>query len=146
MTNIIEKQIKNLFLIARDLESVKNSRHAAAVMYKGKVISIGFSQYKTHPYAVKYQKNESAITLHAEVDAIYKATKRLTEQEMKKATLIVVRTKTIVGKRHRLSDHVWYSKPCEGCEQCIKDHGIKKVVYSVDSEEDVFKYVTEVWK
>ena len=56
-----ERHLKTLFLIARDVEPDVNSRHAAAVVYKGKIISIGTNQNKTHPNAVKYQKNSFNI-------------------------------------------------------------------------------------
>ena len=143
---MIERHLKTLFLVARDVEPVVHSRHAAAVVYKGKIISIGTNQNKTHPYAVKYQKNEMANTLHAEVDAIYKAKKRLKDHELKKATLIVVRAKTTVTRGSKEHDHFGFSKPCKGCTECIKDHGIGKVVYTDFSQVETMKYMTEIWK
>jgi tRNA(Arg) A34 adenosine deaminase TadA len=142
MSITIEKHINNLWFIARDLEPVNRSyRLAAAIIYKGKIISYGYSQYKTHPAMIKYGRNGESIFLHAEVDAINKAKKRISEHELKKATLIVVRHKLEEnGKKHEMFGT---SKPCSGCAQCIKEHGIKRVVYTENSFFDKLKYITE---
>lgn len=139
MNQGIIRHIKTLRVFAEDIEPVSKQRLAAAVLYKGKIISIGFNQMKTHPFAVEYAKNDEAIYLHAETDAIYKAKKKLTEQELRKATLIIVRAKNDINS----NKHFGLAKPCPGCARCIEDHKIKTVIYTDESEMNKMKFIVE---
>ena len=134
------RHIETLKVVAEDVDPVSNARLAAMILYKGKLVSVGFNQLKSHPFAAKYSKHPEAIYLHAEVDAINKAKKKLTEAELKKSTLIVVRVKK------DLKGVVSYgiAKPCPGCAGCIGDHGIKTVIYTENSEPNKIRYVTEI--
>jgi deoxycytidylate deaminase len=130
------KYMRLLFSIAEDVVPVSNARFAAAVIYKNRVISIGTNQYKTHPFASKYAKNPSAIFLHAEADAILKATKRIGQKEMSKSMLVVVRV-----KYDRAGNPMFgLSRPCVGCVECIKDHGIKTVAYTNNAPLQELQY------
>lgn len=134
------RHIKTLSVVAEDVSPVGNARLAAAIFYRGKLVSLGYNQYKSHPFAAKYSKNPDAIYLHAEADAINKAKKRLTDQELKKSTLIVVRVKQNINKKLE----VGIAKPCQGCQMCIEDHGIKTVIYTEDSVFKKIKFTTEI--
>lgn len=137
----VKKYLDILKTIAEDVEPVSRAQHAAMVIYRKKVVSIGVNQMKTHPFAAKYSKNPEAIFLHAEASAILSAKRKLSESELKKATLIVCRVK------HDTKGNPLFgmSKPCEGCARCIEEHGIKTVIYSEDSPKGKMKYtvVTE---
>jgi deoxycytidylate deaminase len=118
---MIDTVMKKLLKIAEKVEPVSKARLAAAILYKKKIVSVGTNKYKTHPIMYKFKKNDQAIFLHAEVDAIVKASKKLTEKQMGKAELIVVRV---------LNDGTpAISKPCDGCKLCISDYNIKKTYY-----------------
>jgi len=110
---------------------------AAAVVHRGKVIARGNNQKKSHPIQQQFAKNPEAIFLHAEVDALYKASRILTPSELAKATLYIAR------KKHpgpRTNEVVWaLSKPCDGCQKAIKYYNIKEVVYSTDNGN--YKYL-----
>lgn len=134
------RHIKLLSVVAEDVIPVGHARLAAALFYRSKVVAIGYNQYKSHPFAAKYSKNPDAIYLHAEADAINKAKKKLTEQELKKCTLIVTRVKQNVHKKLEIG----IAKPCSGCQQCIEDHGIKTVIYTEDSSFKKIKFTTEI--
>jgi len=60
------------YLASTYADQVRSSRHAAIITYKGNTISWGVNRYKTHPIMLQYQRNEQAIFLHAEMDAIVK--------------------------------------------------------------------------
>ena len=109
--------------IAENVDPVSRMRLAAAVLYKNRIVSIGTNQYKTHPMMKRFCKNPEAIFLHAEVDAIYKASKILTEKEFKKSKLVVVRVKR--------DGSYGLAKPCDGCQECIDYYNIKKVEYTL---------------
>lgn len=119
---MIETTLQKLKEVAEDSEPVSKVRLAAAIVYKNKIVSIGRNQYKTHPIMLRFCKNPEAIFLHAEVDAINKATKILNKNELAKATLVVLRIKK--------DGSYGMAKPCEGCQDCINHYNIKKVFYT----------------
>lgn len=134
------RHINALKTVAVDVEPAGRARLAAAIVYKGKIVSIGFNQLKTHPFAAKYGKNADAIYLHAEHDAINKAKRRLNEVELKKSTLVIVRVKAENDGKITFG----IAKPCAGCAQCISDHKIGTVVYTETTDHGDLKYTTEV--
>lgn len=116
--------IKRLMDIADKMEAVDGSKHAAAVVIRNRVVGLGTNIRKTHPISYKYGKNKEAIYLHAETHAIKNALRTISLKEMKRATLYVAR----VDRNSEMA----MSKPCEGCERCIKDYGIKHVIYTTN--------------
>lgn len=111
-----------LVAYAKDGIIIRGSSHAAAITYKGKIISIGRNQLKTHPIMKKYGKNDKAIFLHAEIDAILRAAREVGPEFLSKCTLYVLR----VTKGGVVSN----SCPCSGCARFIKDMNIKEVVFT----------------
>jgi tRNA(Arg) A34 adenosine deaminase TadA len=120
-----EDIIKTLTRIAEDVAPVSNARIAAAVVYKGDIVSIGVNSYKSDPMQAKYSKNEHAIYLHAEIAALKKAKKLLTNEELRKSEVYVVRRKTTNGI---FCDGL--AKPCVGCQRALDIHGITKIHYT----------------
>ena len=107
-----------------------NIRFAAAVVYRNKIVSIGYNRNKSHPFQAKYAKNPEAIYLHAEVHAIKNALRELSVEELKNTELYISRVKKPqAGDNH----FVWgLSKPCSGCERAIAEFGIKRTIYTCD--------------
>jgi len=107
-----------------------NIRFAAAVVYRNKIVSIGYNRRKSHPFQAKFSKNPEAIFLHAEVHAIKNALRELTVEELKDTELYITRVKKPkAGDNH----FVWgLAKPCCGCEREIAEFGIKRTVYTTD--------------
>ena len=122
--------INMLATMAEDNENSTRARLAACVVYKNKVVSFGVNQYKSHPFQLLYGKNKESMFFHAEVDAIYRATKRLTHHELSRSTIYVARVKrgsTIIP------DLVFgLAKPCIGCARCIATFNLKRIVYTTD--------------
>lgn len=139
MSKVITNIIETLRAVAEDLPGVNNTRIAAAIVYKNRIMSIGYNQWKTHPFQAEYGKNEHAIWFHAETHAINNALKRMTERELKKSTMVVVRVK----KDDDLKDTFGLAKPCRGCQKCIEEHQLKSVIYTVDSTFSKLSYTTE---
>lgn len=134
--NSVTKNLNILRAIAEDIEPVRNAQLAAMIFYKGRIISIGYNQKKSHPMAAKFSKNPDAIFLHAEVDAVIKALKKLSEAELKRATLIVARVKTDENGKLVFG----MAKPCPGCSKCIAAYGIRKVIYTENSTVEELMY------
>jgi len=118
--------------IARDFLGRK-WRHIACIVYKNQIISFGRANNKTHTFAAKYGgKNGKSQFWHAETHAIYLASQRLTERELKKSTLYVVRMK--YEGTGKTDCHLANSKPCRGCQRCIDEYQIGRTVYSISED------------
>jgi deoxycytidylate deaminase len=101
---------------------VRSSRHAAAIVYKGQILSFGLNSMKTHPIMWKFGRNKEAIYLHAEIDAIVRCINKYGTVVLPKSTLYVVRINK-AGK-------IVHSKPCSGCQRAIESFNIQKVEWS----------------
>jgi tRNA(Arg) A34 adenosine deaminase TadA len=100
----------------------EGSKHAAAIVYKNEIISIGWNEYKSHPFQVQFSREEEKYFLHAEVSAIRKSLNHLSTDELKKSSLYVARV---------MKDGSWgFSCPCDGCKMAIAAFDIKKVIYT----------------
>lgn len=123
------KYISFLTDVTKQVVPVGNARMAAMLVMKNYPISLGTNQRKSHPFQTKYRRNCESIFLHAEIDAIYKALKIHSKEELKKSTLYVCRT-TRDGLKA-------LAKPCEGCQKAIEEYGISRVVYTESPSEVV---------
>lgn len=135
MQTISKKEIgltEKVIAFAKTVENDYTYKIAAAIIYKNKIIKLSHNEIKSHTFQKQYAKNEHAIYFHAETSVIHKARKILGDEKLKKATLIVARVSQIRSKaQQKLMGHnIAEAKPCEGCESCIKDFGIKKVIYT----------------
>lgn len=119
-----------LQLVAEDVIPVGHARIAAAVVYKGQIISIGTCRYHSHPFQKKYGPNNKAIYLHAEIDAILRAKRR--SVDLSKCDLYISRVKRPSSWSNTFVSGL--AKPCSGCSRAIKDEGIRNVYYSLDSD------------
>lgn len=119
---------------AIDNEGCARAKLAAAVAIKGRIISLGRNQYKTHPFATAYGKNSEAIFLHAETHAIVNSLSHVEKDDLKRATLYIYRVKRPNYKSKQWTDGI--SKPCTGCMSAIVEFGFKRVVYTTDNPEE----------
>lgn len=103
-------------------DMVRSSKHAAGLVYKGKVIALGVNQYKTHPIMLRFGKNDKALYLHAEIDCMVRCIQRYGDAMLSKCSLYVLR----LDKLGRISN----SCPCSGCQRAIEAFGIKKVFHT----------------
>lgn len=109
--------------VAEDATLVRHSRHAACVVHKDRVLSVGTAKYKSHPIMQRYQTDTpERIYLHAEVDAIIRAANRYGTDVFRDSSLFVLRL-TKGGS-------VSLSKPCDVCAKIISAFEIKNVHWS----------------
>lgn len=101
---------------------VQNSKHSAALVYRGKVISVGVNKRKTHPLQKKYSSHCEKLFLHAEVDSIVKCINKHGTEVLKKSDIYVLR----LSKGGSITN----SKPCSGCMKAIKAFGIRNVYWT----------------
>ncbi len=124
--------------VALDLAE-ERFRHVAAIVYKNKIVSFGTSHMKSHPFQAKYSKNDEAIFWHAETNAIYNALKITDVDTLKKCSLYVCRVKKDDDKSMLFG----LSKPCAGCQECILDHKIPTLIYTLDGKFGKHRYLIE---
>jgi len=113
---------KKLFESAETVTDCPEHRHAAAIIYKKKVLAIGNNKLKTHPIMLDYQTDKTKIYLHAEIDAIVKTINAHGSNILKRCDLYVMR---LTG-----GGNVGLSKPCKGCQKAIVAFGIKRVFWT----------------
>jgi deoxycytidylate deaminase len=112
------KRLKKIQLLAQDASQMTKHRHAAAIYIGTRLVSVGVNKMKSHPLQAKFGRNSDAIYIHAEIDAIKNALKRIRLADLENATLYVAKAKAT------------NSKPCEGCQKAIIHFGIKKVFWT----------------
>lgn len=107
---------------------------AAGIVYRKHLIATGVNSYKSHPMMMPENGyREGQIFLHAEPDAIKNALKLITQDQLTKCSLYIVRVKhphpTSLDWVHGLA------KPCPGCQRTIASFGIRDIHYTLDQEE-----------
>lgn len=122
--------------LAVDVETVTRSKHACAIVYGNKILSVGTNRGITHPIQKKYASHETAIWVHAEIDAIAKATRRYGPELLQKSSLYVLRLRYENG--HPRKQVRGQSKPCIGCQGAINAFRIKKVFYTTSCGFECF--------
>ena len=109
---------------ARHVVPVAKAKIAATVAFRSKKLMTGHNQAKTHPVAKRFGRNPDACYLHAEVDALYKASRLVS---LHGADLYVARAWK--GGRAAMS------RPCSGCQRAIKFFGVARVFYTIGPNE-----------
>lgn len=134
-----EKALMILRTIIEDCEINLHRPLAAMIINnKNEILSIGYSLKKTHPFQKRFGKNDKAIYLHAEIDAIHKALKRNTLETLQRSTIFIVRLKKFEVSKRKFITIYGLAKPCQGCMAAIKEFGIKRIYHTCN--EDCFKY------
>ena len=95
-------------------------RMAAIIVTKDGREYVGFNSKKTHPLMAKFGKNEKAICLHAEVDAIRQSVR--CKAELAGSTMYIARVDRKGLPR--------LAKPCIGCRRAIISFGIREVEWT----------------
>jgi len=129
--------LDNLFQKSISIQKCANARITAAVVLKNTIIAEGNNSLKTHPFQKKYGKNCDSIHLHAEVDAVIKALKVISVDDIAKCDLYIARSKQ---SKKRGNFHWGLAKPCDGCKRMIAAMNIKSVYYTTN-EDGVIDYL-----
>ena len=126
--------LRKAFEVAEGASGLRGRYKTGAIIVVGnRIISEGRNSLKTHPFAKSFSKNSEAIYLHAEHEAILKASRYLGKKEWRKARLYVARTTK--------SSTFGLAKPCNGCACAINHFKIGFVAYSLDAGEHL-QYVS----
>lgn len=135
------KMLQTLSKIAEDVPIAGRARIAAAIVYKNEIVSIGTNQRKSHPLQAKFSRHYQAIHIHAEIDAIARAVKRIDARRLAQSTLYVARAKLDSTG----GNWMWgLAKPCSGCTRAIASFDIKNVVWTLDAAYSDNEFMEEV--
>ena len=107
-------------ILNAEKSSLRIQHHGAVVVHRGKIVGTGYNKH-----CVQNINNINKYSsVHAEVDAINNALRKISYEDLKKSTLIVVR------KMKNLNNETGLSAPCERCAKFIQKCGIKNCFYS----------------
>lgn len=131
---LTETRINHYFDLARNAcfySDCNCARLGAVLVYKNKVMSVGWNNTKTNPLQQELNQHrnldsnvhEINNSLHAEVTCLLRA--RGLNIEYSKSSLFVYRIKK--------DGSSGLSRPCKGCMSLIKELGIKNIYYSTES-------------
>ena len=110
------------------------SRHCALVANGSKILGVGFNRQgwsaKQKGRYCKRKMNEGCCAVHAEVSALLRVANR---EDIKGSTVYVVR----VTRNNLLA----MSQPCVMCQAILREHGVRRAIFSVSSDENAYGVV-----
>lgn len=101
---------------------------SAGVVYKNRLVATGINSYRTHPIMLNGDYRVGQVCLHAEVDAILRASKVLSDRQLQKSTIYITRVK----KDEQGNWTEALARPCCGCMSLIQEVGIRNMEWTVD--------------
>ena len=122
-------------ILSAEKSNLKVANHGAVVIYRGKVVGRGYNKY-----CVENKNKVNRWSIHAEVDAINNALRKISPDDLRKSTLIVVRklkdgtqinnTQTLSKAENLMCEDIGFSAPCKHCANFIIKNGLKACYYS----------------
>jgi deoxycytidylate deaminase len=101
----------------------KQWKHGAIIRKGGRILGRGINSDRNNPNLVSDPKTQAAV--HAEVAALRAAG----STDLRGATIFVARANKQGIPR--------MSKPCPNCQTALRERGVKKVIYTVDSSMEI---------
>jgi deoxycytidylate deaminase len=122
-------------IFTADKSNLKVANHGAVVVYRGKIVGRGYNKY-----CVENKNKVNRWSVHAEVDAINNALRKISRDDLRKSTLIVIRKlkegskiynqQTLTKSESLVCEEIGYSAPCKNCTNFILRNGLKRCYYS----------------
>lgn len=123
-------------ILNAEKSNMKVANHGAVIVYRGKIVGNGYNKY-----CIQNKNKINHWSVHAEVDAINDALRKISHDDLRKSTLIVVRklkegtrvqdnNNTITKSDNLICENIGHSAPCKYCTKFIIRHGIKNCYYS----------------
>lgn len=122
-------------ILTAEKSNLKVANHGAVVVYRGKIVGRGYNKY-----CVENKNKVNRWSVHAEVDAINNALRKISPENLTKSTLIVVRKlkeeskiksdQTLTKSENLICKGIGYSSPCKHCANFIIRNRIRACYYS----------------
>jgi deoxycytidylate deaminase len=109
--------IRTLSNLTKNLSNGLRCKHAAMLVSKNKIISIGVNKTKSDPLQKQYTRLPHMSYIHAEVDCL-----KGIDMDFSKTTLFVIRTDS--------DGNMMESCPCDGCMRLVTNRGIPRIIHS----------------
>lgn len=106
--------------MAANITHMLRNKHAAILVERKKILSIGINKTKSSPMQKKFARLPHLNFIHAEIDCL----KNISIDNPKHVTLYVVQFRN--GKLEE-------SCPCDGCAGAIRHVKIHRVVHSINN-------------
>ena len=134
-----DKRIKRYLSMAKSASELSDYIHnkvGCIFVYKKDIVAVGYNHKVTSPLQKKYNKyrvskngrmydvNKQKNYIHAEADALIRASKKLTDDELKECKVFIY--------RQTKSGIMGLSRCCNACYKMLEDVGIKEIYYSKD--------------
>lgn len=103
-------------------KSMMQFRHGAIIVYRNKIAAQAYNVVKPDLRCFPFR------SIHAEVHVVQKFLEKYSKEELRRATLFVVR----INREGELMN----SKPCRACSHYLCKHKVRKVVYSTPDASD----------
>ena len=104
-------------ILTAEKSNLKVANHGAVVVYRGKIVGRGYNKY-----CVENKNKVNRWSVHAEVDAINNALRKISPDDLRKSSLIVVRKlkegsqihnkQTLTKSESLVCEEIGYSAPC----------------------------------
>lgn len=120
------------------LNSDISYRHSAALFKRNKVVAVGYNK-SVKQMNINNNGHSFKITVHAEVDALYQASKK---HDLRGIDIIIIRTKNLCNGQMTLRN----SRPCNDCIDKMTKIGIRKVYYSNSEGNIVYEFLDNMAK
>ena len=98
-------------------------KHGAVITKNGNVLGMGVNRMVNNPGSIS---DDEVAKKHASIHAEVAALKACGKANLTGATIYVARTSRIFSRPAM-------SKPCENCQEALREAGIKRVYYTIDS-------------
>ena len=122
-------------ILTAEKSNLKAANHGAVVVYRGKIVGRGYNKY-----CVENKNKVNRWSVHAEVDAINNALRKISADDLRKSTLIVIRKlkegsqihnkQTLTKSESLVCKEIGYSAPCKHCANFILKNGLRTCYYS----------------
>ncbi len=122
-----EARLRQLMEIATTVDKVGAGKLAASIWGRGFCIAVGVNSKKSHPIQKKFSSNPHRIFLHAETDALIKASRM--NPNFSDTYMYIARVKKDRNGRYVPA----LAKPCDGCMGMIEYYSPKGVFWTTDS-------------
>ena len=122
-------------ILTAERSNLKVANHGAVVVFRGKIVAYGYNKY-----CIENKNKVNRWSVHAEVDAINNALRKISTDDLRKSTLIVVRKlkegsqvqnqQTLTKSEGLICKEIGYSAPCKNCANYILKNGLRRCYYS----------------
>jgi len=122
---VLSKKDEAFLTVARYFAKKSSARntHGAVIVKGGRVIGTGYNRNRNHPTVVSPEHIKTECSTHAEESAIRDA-----GYDVKNAVIYVARVNKHGEDRN--------SRPCPRCHALIKEHGIKRIIYTTEPRRE----------